>query len=543
MKGTSLRTAGLFLFLLLPFSANSQTAQLQWVTTSDSVRLATDVYLISDGSPSATILIRTAMDRKFYAAAARFFAGRGYNVVVQSTRGRFGSEGADSLFWQPQQNFRADTHTTLKWITEQPWSDGNVGMFGFQDAGYIAYLSASGAPPALKTLYVASAPFDFYRHVLFYHGVLRKELVENWLPKLTGISVDSLLMLRYRYDKFWRPFVAYSRPFDLRIPACHVTGWFDPFRAGTILAFRVFQKEGDPFARQHQRLIIGPWGMAPEGIRQQQGELIFPEDSQIDLLADAARWFDQWLKAKDTGILIEPPVKYFLLGDPDDPYTPGNKWNTADTWPPKHSRAKFYLRGNGLLGFDKREPVETAEGFRFDPANPTPTRGGSNYRLESGPRDQSTIELRPDVLLFTTPPLEEPLAITGPVRLRIFVSSSALDTDFAARLSDVFPDGRSMLLTDGILRTRYRRGLRRQKLLPRKGVVELRIDLGDIAAVFSAGHRIRVAITSSNSPRFEVNPNSPLPFRRHIELQPAVNTLYYGGKKNSYLELPVRIIE
>ncbi len=513
------------------------------VMMSDSVHLATEVYLPADSLPRATILIRTAVDRQRYKDAALRFVAHGYNVVVQSLRGRFGSEGRDSLFAEPLRNFIQDSRETLQWITGQPWSDGKIGTFGYNNAGYVQYMLALDAPPALKTQYIVSAPFDFYQHAAFPAGVFRKELMEHWLPQLSSANYDDFWMEHYRLDRFWRPFIAWRKGTKIAIPVSHVTGWFDPFKEGTIMAFRLYQKYSSKFARHHQRLIIGPWTRLPEGTGREQGELIFPANAEFDLLQDAIRWFNQWLKAIDTGLLIEPPVKYYLMGDVKDDIAPGNVWNTAASWPPEHTKTRFYLQSDGLLGFEQREKVEVAEGYRYNPQDPMPTLGGDNFAIERGPYDQTTNELRQDVLIFTTRPLEEPITITGRVRVKIHASSSEYDTDFVARLTDVYPDGRSFLIADGIARARYRRGLQREKLLSRKGVETFWIDLGNTAVVFPAGHRIRLAITSSNSPKFEPNPNSPLGFRRHKRNRIAVNTIYYGGKKGSFLELPVRIIE
>ncbi len=522
---------------------NGGASRVLSLAMSDSVHLATEVFVPSDSLPRATILIRAAADRKNYKDAALSFLQHDYNVVIQSLRGRFGSEGADSLFVDPVRNFIQDAHETLRWITEQKWSDGKVATFGYHDAGYAQYMLALDPPPALKTQYIISAPFDFYQHAAFPSGVFRKELMEHWLPMLSSANYAEFWKEHARLSPFWRPFIAWRKTTRIHHPVSHVTGWFDPFKEGTIMAFRLYQKYADKFARHHQRLVIGPWTRLPEGAGREQGELIFPENAPLDILQDALRWFNQWLKAIDTGLLIEPPVKYYLMGDVKDEIAPGNIWNTAATWPPEHRRVKFYLHSDGRLIFEQRAKEEVAEGFRYDPDSPMQTLGGDNFAIERGPFDQTTNELRSDVLIFTSPPLEEPLTITGRVRVKLYASSSEYDTDFVAKLTDVYPDGRSFLIADGIVRARYRKGLQREKLLSRKKVETFWIDLGNTAMVFHTGHRIRLAITSSNSPKFEPNPNSPLPFRSHKRTRIAVNTIYYGGKKASYLELPVRIID
>ena len=511
----------------------------QMVVMSDSVHLATDIFLHPDRLPEPAILIRTAADRERYEKIATFFVSHGYHVIVQSTRGRFGSEGVDSLFFNIRRNFISDTHEMLEWIAARPWSNGRIGMFGIHDAGWIQYKSAPGSPEVLKAQYIISAPFHFHFHAAFDHGAPRQEIMENWVPQITAASLSDWFMDPLSFSRPPSP-ISGDELATVNIPVSHVTGWYDGFKEGNIAAFRVLSRKAAPFSRQYQRLIIGPWTAEMESIgRQEQGEFIFPQSAEFDVLNDALRWFDQWLKAKDTGVLLEPPVRYYLMGDLQDPLAPGNRWLYAADWPPPSKPVKFYLGKGGVLQRERKDKDETAEGIRYVPENPVPTVGGATVTLESGPFDQSTVELREDVLTFTSSPLERPLAIAGPVRVKLYAASDAVDTDFTAKLTDVYPNGRSILVADGIVRALYRKSYKKPALLTRNKVHEFWIELGHIAMVFNKGHRIRLAVSSSNAPKYLPNPNLPLQRPINLKTRIAINTIYYGGGKPSYLLLPV----
>jgi putative CocE/NonD family hydrolase len=238
-------------------------------------------------------------------------------------------------------------------------------------------------------------------------------------------------------------------------------------------------------------------------------------------------WFDYWLKGADTGIMKEPAVYYYVMGDVDDDKAPGNKWRTSDTWPVPVKATKFYLNSDGVLREEKPGKNSGVDTFFYDPADPVPTRGGQELNLPPGPMDQRSVERRQDVLTYSTPALKEPVEVTGRIKARLLVSSTAADADFTAKLCDVYPDGRSMLLTDGILRAKYRNSFEKPEPLEPGKVYEIEIDLWSTSIVFNKGHKIRIAVSSSNFPRFEANPNS------------AVNSVYCSSKYPSSVVLPV----
>ncbi len=514
---------------------------VEMVAMRDSVKLATSIFKFDSTAPGPAILIRTPSNHEDYQAEISYFLEKRYHVIIQSTRGRNGSEGVDSLFFNDGWGEKQDGFDTVEWIAAQAWNNGKVGTFGRGLDGFLQILLAGSQPPNLTAQYIIAAPYNLYDHFVFPDGVWRKSLVENSLEDLKADSLISLFANNPAYSAFWTQLNGVRRAKAVNVPVAFVTGWYDAFNKGTIDAYRFIKKYGQDFANDNVFLRVGPWTDNQSGFgKRRQGEFTFPENAKFDVLADAGNWFDSWLKSSSESMMLEAPVKYYQMGAVDEAYAAGNIWQEARQWPPAPKEiAKFYLAKDGGLRKNEIDKKGAAEGFMYDPANPVPTRGGDNMFLEAGPMDQQNTESRKDVLIYTTDVLEAPVATAGRIRLKLFASSSAFDTDFTVKLTDVYPDGRSMLLTDGVVRARFRESRTEPKLLKPKKVYEFWIDLGYTATVFNTGHKIRIAISSSNSPRFEPNPNSPEPFRQNAKAIIATNTVYFGGKRASYLELPI----
>ena len=239
----------------------------------------------------------------------------------------------------------------------------------------------------------------------------------------------------------------------------------------------------------------------------------------------------------------EPAVTYYVMGDTRDPGAPGNQWRTAADWPIPASDTPYYFATDGGLSPSKpADPVSPAARFvefTFDPANPCPTIGGRNLTIPRGPKNQNAIESRADMVLFTTPPLAKPLEVTGRVRAKVFVSSSAADSDLSVRLCDVYPDGKSYLIGDGMLRLRYRNSFEKPVPLSPGAIVPVRVDCWSTSIVFNKGHRIRVAVTSSNYPRFDVNPGTGKPWSDDGPKVKQTNRIYDDAAHASCIVLPV----
>jgi putative CocE/NonD family hydrolase len=264
-------------------------------------------------------------------------------------------------------------------------------------------------------------------------------------------------------------------------------------------------------------------------------ELKYPPNSKMPPAAEASRLFDYWLKGNNNGAQNDKAVHYYVMGDPTDKNSVGNFWRQADNWPVPAEPTAFYFHPDKKLVRSTPPGGSEAMSYRYDPNNPVPTVGGQNLLLPKGPMDQRTIESRPDVLLFTTDVLAEPIEVTGRIYAKLYVSSDSPDTDYAVKLTDVYPDGRSMLVTDGILRASLRNSFERPELLDPEQVYELTVDLWSTSLLFNRGHRIRVAISSSNAPRFEPNPNTAGRDRPRV----ATNTLHVSAERPSHILLPI----
>jgi putative CocE/NonD family hydrolase len=263
--------------------------------------------------------------------------------------------------------------------------------------------------------------------------------------------------------------------------------------------------------------------------------LKYPPNSKFPDASDAARQFDYWLKGDSNGAQDDKAVHYYVMGDPTDANAPGNFWRRADNWPPPAEPTAFYLHGDKRLVRGERPEEAQTLSYKYDPNNPVPTVGGQNLLLPKGPMDQQKIESRPDVLVFTTDVLAEPVEVTGRIYAKLYVSSDCADTDFTVKLTDVYPDGRSMLVTDGILRAALRNSFERIEPLEAGEVYELSVDLWSTSLVFNKGHRICLAVSSSNAPRFEPNPNTIDGDTPRV----AANTLHLSREHPSHILLPI----
>ena len=255
---------------------------------------------------------------------------------------------------------------------------------------------------------------------------------------------------------------------------------------------------------------------------------------------ESPRWFEYHLLGIDNGVMREPAVAYYVMGDTSDPKAPGNQWRQADDWPIPAHDTPYYFDAKGKLGVEKPAAAAgTCRQYTFDPADPCPTIGGGNLTIPRGPRNQNRIESRSDVLLYTTDVLAEPVEVTGRLRAKIHVSSSAADTDLSVRLCDVYPDGKSYLLADGILRLRYRNSLEKPQPLPPVSIVPVEVDCWSTSIVFNRGHRIRVTVTSSNYPRFDINPGTGQPWTDDGPKIRQTNRIYCDAEHPSAMILPI----
>jgi uncharacterized protein len=534
LNNLSLRRFVLSILLVLLFvtpvvSAEDGTTYM--VPMRDGVKLHTIVWLPEGSGPWPVILVRTP----YPPGRASGLVEQGYAYVLQNTRGRHGSEGENVPFLADAWGEHQDGYDCVQWVATQTWCNGKIGGLGGSAPGITQYLLAGSAPPQLTCQWVGAACSSLYHQAMHQGGAFRKAMVEGWMNnKEFDPSTLEFFRKNTTYNELWKGLDLTQVAHRVNVPVYHQGGWYDIFLQGNIDAFVALQYNGGPGAIGNQKLVIQP---RSHGGR---GDLKYPDNSrEPDNFIGRFQWLDQYLKGDSADPDTFPAVAYYLMGDVDDPNAPGNVWKYSDHWPVKAKQTAYYLRTYGRLTISPPPEKEEWTAYRYDPKDPVPTRGGQNLLLPAGPMDQRQVENRSDVLVFTTDPLKEPVEVTGRVTVRLYASSSAVDTDFTAKLSDVYPDGRSMLLTDGIIRARHRKSFEREEFLKPGAVYEFEIDLWSTAIVFNKGHRIRLAVSSSNYPRFDANPNTGRKSGGGEEPIVAINKVFFDASRPSALLLPI----
>ncbi len=569
----------------------------------DGVRLRANIYRPAGEGQWPVLLTRLPYGKDFPLGSSMMdpaqVARRGYVVIVQDTRGRMTSEGE----WIPFVHEPEDGADTVAWAAELPYSDGQVGMYGISYFGFTQWAAAIHQPPALKAMIPAQTWNDPLNGVLFRGGVQELGSSGSWQlnmaldvlirrhqgnPQALGQAIyllaseiDTLGTSGYaslplkdfaplkrqdvaphffenfehtmeRDAELVRPMHILGHHHKVTVPTLNIGGWYDIFLQDTITSFKAMREEGStPEARQ-SKLLIGPWTHG--GFANPIGELNFGFgaaaaliDLKIDFVSFQLRWFDHWLKNIDTGVLNEAPIKLFVMG--------ANTWRDEYEWPLARAvETRYYLHsgghanglnGDGMLSVHASASAEaSSDQYIYDPANPVPTRGGAllmtpEYR--SGPWDQRPVEDREDVLVYTSDVLATDVEVTGPVKVHLWAVSSAPDTDFVARLVDVYPDGYAQNLTDGIIRARYRHFEQGEasSLIEPGRAYEYEIDLWSTSNQFKAGHRIRVDVTSSSFPRWDRNPNTGHAFGVDAELAVAHQAILHDSEHPSCIVLPI----
>jgi putative CocE/NonD family hydrolase len=532
------------------------------VPMRDGVRLSANVFRPSEHARVPAILVRTPYGKGIdITPNYQAFVDHGYAVVVQDVRGRYESEGA----FLPLHQEPADGDDTLNWIARQPWSDGKIGMMGGSYVGIVQWKAALLNNPHLKAIFPVVSGYDDYRDRYYstggamklgnrlewmsenlrapgYHQDFAKYVLH--LPvRSADVAALGWTSPLYRdvaghpdFDEFWRAISTKEQLRKIRIPVFSVGGWYDNFVQSDLEAYAALHR-----STGLSRIVVGPW---PHNMSYQFAGADFGPDSSVPIRTLQIEWFDQWLMGKDTALLSEPPLKIFVMG--------ANKWREEREWPPEQARYKMFyldsngransLEGDGAMG-DQASKHHATDQYVFDPNDPVPTRGGSvccNPKVFPwGPMDQRPVEQRKDVLVYTTKPLKHDLEAIGPVQVVLYVATSATDTDFTAKLVDVFADGTARNLTDGILRLRYRNSLEKPELGKAGEIYRVTVDAGVTSNVFLKGHRIRVEISSSNFPRFDRNSNTGGAIADATRLLKASQTVYHDKDHPSCVVLMV----
>ncbi len=510
------------------FAQPSPTRKDEMVAMRDGVKLATTIYSPPGEGPFPVILTRTpyGKDNMYGPQAHKQFIEAGYVRVVQDVRGKFKSEGKYAAFVDDI----VDGYDTVEWIAKQPWSNGKVGMYGPSAMGITQNLAAISNPPHLVTCFVQVAPSSSFRYSSYPGGLFLQDLNEGWLKAQGVPPADVPRPIIKTYDEDARARDLRAQAAHINIPMYNVGGWYDIFLQGSIDSFKALQEDGGPKARGNQKLMMGAFGHGA-----MKGDLKYPAEAGNLNGGDPIKWFDHWMKGVDNGIMKEPAVRYYVMGDTMDKSAPGNQWRTAATWPPQFTATSYYLTATHGLALTK--PGKGTLSYIYDPKSPTPAVGGNNLIMDRGPMDQRKVTDRDDVVKFTSEPLKAPLEITGPMSAELAVSTNVEDTDFIVKLIDVYPNGYEALVIDEGTRLRFAIDPKGATHAQKNKVYNVKVDLWSTSLVFNTGHKIEVVVQSSNAPRFEPHSNTWEPVKSYDQSLKATNTIVLDGK--SRLILPV----
>lgn len=506
------------------------------VPMRDGTKLATDVYVKHGQQPHGTVLIRTPYNKSTWDARmlGNNFAKNGWPMVIQDMRGRYASEGNDTVF----RNEYTDGPDTIAWVANQSFSNGKIVTFGGSALGITQYLTAGANPAHLACQYIQVATPNLYTWCMYQGGQFRQNLVVPWLQGQGSTYIlPDIYLHENSSDPYWQNVSIATEFSNVNVPAIHIGGWYDIFTQGIIDGWTGYQHHGGPGAIGKSKLILGPWTHGGMGSTT-QGQLTYPKAS-VDNFSQSLFWsmVNQYTQGIPSGYDGYPNVTYYVMGDPENPDSAGNLWRQTADWPPASTPVSWYLQANqSLLQTPSQggSPIT----YVYNPKFPVPTYGGQELVGNAGPYDQRPVENRSDVLVFTSPPLNHHFEATGRIHAILYVSSDCLDTDFTVKMTDVYPDGRSMLICDGILRMRDRNGSDHWEFMEPGTVYRIDVDLMSTSYVWDLGHEIRVDISSSNSPRFLANPNTADGIARNTTSVIAHNSLYLDAEHPSCLVLP-----
>ena len=561
----------------------------------DGVTTYVDIFRPDAPGKFPALLQRTPYDKgsgssKTGSMDAIRAAMNGYVAVTQDVRGRYTSEGEFYTFV----NEINDGYDSIEWVASQPWCTGKVGMHGSSYVGATQWLAAKSRPPSLRGIAPTVTASDYHEGWTWQGGAFelgfnltwavghlteanwsnlsrRLGLTEAGLEEMIRVkdslteSFEHLPLQKYphlnkdlapyyygwldhpEYDDYWKKISIEESHSEITVPAFNIGGWYDIFLGGTIRNFTGMRSRGaTEEARNGQRLVIGPWvhGSTPAAL---SGEYYFGTRASgvdIDLHGKVLRFYDYWLKGENNGLMDDKPVQIFVMGD--------NVWRSEDEWPLSRVQdTKYFLHSQGeansLAGDGSLSPqdpgIEHPDVFLYNPVNPVPTRGGQlccdMAFMPPGVYDQRPVEMRSDVLVYSTSPMERDMEVTGPITVTLYAASSAQDTDFTAKLVDVEPSGYARNLTDGIIRARYRNPDQGASLLEPGKVYRYEIDLWATSNVFKQGHRIRLDISSSNFPRFDRNANTGGRIGEDGDYVSALQSVYHTPEYPSHVTLPI----
>lgn len=582
MRGDAFLTAG----QTIPLSPKTHNVRFLYdlkTPMRDGVRLSTDVFLPDTPGSWPVILLRTPYQSLWsrWIKHAIFWAERGYAFAIQDCRGKFESEGTFYAYVDDG----PDSYDTLDWIAAQPWCNGRIGTWGRSYGGIYQWQLGPLQNPHLDCMAAHVISDDFFRDNHYVGGAFQLTLSimaaicfsvnvditqegsaqlynnKRFMRQLPLIDMDIAAIGRKipfwrdwlehdRYDDYWERINTVGKHHLIDVPVFQQCGWYDAYPTSTFRHWEAMTTQApSERTRKSQKVLMGPWSHSIP-TSSKLAEIDFGPNAYRFIAEEDKRWFDYWLKDEDNGIMDEPPIQLFVMGE--------NAWRFEDQWPlPNTQYTPWFLHSNGKAnssfgdGSLSMDPpaAEPRDRFRYDPENPVPSVGGNNSTNDwsqsaeepiiPGPVDQRMIGRRDDVLVYTSAPLEQDLEVTGYLEMVLYAASSARDTDFTVKLIDIFPDGYAMNVSEGILRTRYRNDDSRPELLEPGEVTKLNIRMYATSMLFRKGHRIRVDISSSSFPRFSRNLNNGEPVATSTRIVVADQTVLHSTEYPSHILLPV----
>ncbi len=492
----------------------------------DGFELLADVYLPApDAKNLPCILVRNPWGKSHFRDSYTPLVQHGFAVVIQNTRSVQDPGGSLLPFIDEGWGEHKDGYDTVEWLARNSLTNGRIGTLGFSAMGITQLMLAATAPPHLVCQYIGMAAPDLFHYAIYPDGRLLKNQVEGWLKMVSRhAEVFKMIQRNSQYNEFWEQTNSQKMAEHVRVPGLFYSGWYDTFSQGTIDAFLKRQKDGGPGAKGHQKLVMGPW-------QHHWPYLSVFGDFEVPVNAkkmpekySSLEWFIYYLKGQDNSVPELPAVAYYVMGPFDGSPSKGNVWRYAENWPVPSQPTPLYLDQQGVLSFNKPSQQQKTA-FNYDPANPSPTLGGRNLFLPSGPEDQSSLQRRADLAIFTSDALSQDLEVTGRLYAMIQFQSNVPETDLSIRLCDVYPDGRSVLIADS---------LKKVSQAAHKQTVEL--DLWSTSIVFAKGHKIRIYVSGANYPKYEKSLNGG---QNDAKAPIAHDTIFMGPDDLSFILLPV----
>ena len=468
-------------------------------------------------------------------------ARRGFAVAMVNFRGSQQSEGRyvgyRALAWGEQK----DGYDVCEWLASQPWCTGKVGTFGSSQGGFAQNFLAVARPPHLVCQYMVDTGLSLFQEGYRIGGVTRPGRFADFGANCRNPADNEALLAEWdqhpNYDDYWRAEDCTLHFAKMDVPCFTIGSWYDFMVQGSVASFIGRQHQGGANSRGRQWLLLGPWLHGRLNKGSKVGDLVYPENATWPEVEHMVRWFDHWLKGVDNGIEKEPAVRYYVMGAVGEPGAPGNAWRTAADWPPPPQLGSLYLQPKGRLEEKAPTAAESSTRYESDPAQPMQIAG----RSFPGAKDARDFEAQKEVRTWTTEPLKQAVEWNGEVRAEVWLSSTAKDTDLILRITDVYPDGRSILVMDYPMRARYRSGWDKQALLTPGEPTRLEWHIGWTSLIFAPGHRIRVTIASTGAPLYEPNSQTGGPQTRDWlkDARSATNTIWHDAARPSRLIVPL----